>query len=303
MKRSYKIAIAAVSCAIAVLAVVAQAYVSTVSIALNVVAALAISLPLTQRSVSGAIFSYVAASLIGFLAVNVKALPFIIFYAPYAIIAYAADFVFYKSEKVRLPKWVKIAVITVVKLAFFGAAFYACLTLMKVVVSDIALFGWKWTLPLLMLAGFICFCTYDPLYRFVFVNMEKVVSRYVSGGRRSGKPDIRPVAPTEPENAGGDVFEGFGESEVADPGNGGRGSSGIESETESANVPENANAPESVASVNDGNGESPAVNPGDEETNHDGDGQQSSPAREESGNDGGTQTGDGMDGSSDGLKP
>ena len=63
MRRSYKIALAAVSSAIAVIAVVAQAYVSTVSIAVCVIAALAISLPLTQKSIGGAVFSYVAAKL------------------------------------------------------------------------------------------------------------------------------------------------------------------------------------------------------------------------------------------------
>lgn len=210
MRRSYKIALAAVSCAIAVLAVVAQAFISTLSIAINVVAALAISLPLTQKSVAGAVFSYVATALIGFLAVNIKALPFMIFYAPYAIVAYALDFIFYPSEKVRLPGWLKIVVITVIKLGFFGAAFYACIALMNVVVSEIALFGWKWTLPLLMIAGFVCFCAYDPLYRFVFVNMSRIVTRYAGGNRRNaGKNErVKPSAP-EVHSLDGDVFDGF----------------------------------------------------------------------------------------------
>ncbi len=211
MRRSYKIALAAVSCAIAVLAVVAQAFVSTLSIAINVVAALAISLPLTQRSVAGAVFSYVATALIGFLAVNIKALPFMIFYAPYAIIAYVLDFVFYPSDKVRLPKWAKIVVITVIKLGFFGAAFYACIALMKVVVADIALFGWEWTLPLLMLAGFVAFCAYDPLYRFVFINMSRIVTRYAGGNRRNAGRHDAPAKINEAsvEPLDGDVFEGF----------------------------------------------------------------------------------------------
>ena len=215
MRRSYKIALAAVSCAIAVIAVVAQAYVSTLSIAINVIAALAISLPLTQRSVAGAVFSYVATALIGFLAVNIKALPFIVFYAPYAIIAYVLDFVFYPSAKVRLPKWTKIVAITVIKLGYFGAAFYACIALMKVVVTDIALFGWQWTVPLLMALGFVAFCVYDPLYRFVFVNMSRIVARYAGGNRRNaGRPDAPSksnAASVEPLD--GDVFEGFADKE------------------------------------------------------------------------------------------
>lgn len=215
MRRSYKIAIASVSCAIAVIAVVAQAFISTLSIAISVVAALAISLPLTQKSVVGAIFSYVAAGLIGFFAVNIKALPFIMFYGPYAIIAYLLDFVFY--PKVKLPKWLKIVIITIVKLGFFAATFYGCLMLMKVVIADITLFGFKWTLPLLMLAGLVCFCVYDPLYRFVFVNLRRVVTRYVKGNRRnSGKSETESLPHIEKIDDGGDVFEGFGDEKKDD---------------------------------------------------------------------------------------
>lgn len=220
MRRSYKIAIASVSCALAVIAVVAQAYVSTVSIAINVIAALAVSLPLTQKSAGAAIFSYVAAALIGFLAVNIKALPFIVFYAPYAIIQYLLDFVFYRSEKIKLPKWAKISLITVFKLGFFAVAFYACLMLMKVAIADIALFGITWTLPLLMVAGLVAFCAYDPLYRFVFVNMQKIVVKYAGGNRRNGgrkdadgnksvsRTDVFPEGDVE-------VFDGFSDGKDA----------------------------------------------------------------------------------------
>lgn len=218
MRRSYKIAIAAVSAAIAVIAVVAQAYVSTLSIAISVIAALAISLPLTQKSIGGAIFSYVAAGLIGFLVVNIKALPFILFYAPYAIIAYALDFAFYPSEKIKLPKWAKIVVITVIKLGYFAAAFYGCLALMKVVIADINIFGIKWTMPLLMLAGLVAFCVYDPLYRYVFVNLSKIVNKYVGGNRRnSGRSEGKKEPPTASiEPLDGDVFEGYGKDGETD---------------------------------------------------------------------------------------
>ena len=227
MRRSYKIALAAVSSAIAVIAVVAQAYVSTVSIAVCVIAALAISLPLTQKSIGGAVFSYVAAGLIGFFAVNIKALPFIMFYAPYAIITYALDFVFYTSAKVKLPKWAKIAVITVVKLGFFGAAFYGCLTLMKVVVTDIAIFGIKWTMPLLMALGFIAFCVYDPLYRFVFINMSRIVNKYVGGSmRNSGRHEEKNAPTSSVEPLEGDIFDGYGDAGGKDNGDAGGADNG-----------------------------------------------------------------------------
>lgn len=270
MRRSYKIALAAVSAAVAVIAVVAQAYVSTLSIAISVIAALAISLPLTQKSVGGAIFSYVAAGLIGFFAVNIKALPFIMFYAPYAIIAYALDFVFYPSVKIRLPKWAKIVVITVLKLGFFGAAFYGCLALMKVVVTDIALFGVKWTMPLLLVAGFIAFCIYDPLYRFVFVNMSRIVNKYVGGNRRnSGRTEEKKDAPSaNVEPLEGDVFDGYGGGSDGDKDNagygGGKGTDNIDGsdgnkdgdkKDEQAASENKADGGESVAGIRE-NGES-----------------------------------------------
>ena len=230
MRRSYKIALAAVSCAIAVIAVVAQAYISTMSIAINVIAALAISLPLTQKSISGAIFSYVAAAGIGFLAVNIKALPFILFYAPYAIIQYALDFVFY--VRVRLPKWVKIALITIVKLGYFALAFYACIMLMKIVIADIAIFGIKWTLPLLMVAGLVLFCAYDPLYRFVFVNLEKIVNKYV-GGRKN-------EAASQYKYDGGEIFSGFPDDEKQDEVKRGEGTDDGKKSSEEVDKPEDS---------------------------------------------------------------
>lgn len=245
MRRSYKIALAAVSCAIAVIAVVAQAYISTMSIAINVIAALAISLPLTQKSISGAIFSYVAAAGIGFLAVNIKALPFILFYAPYAIIQYALDFVFY--VRVRLPKWVKIALIAIVKLGYFALAFYACIMLMKIVIADIAIFGIKWTLPLLMVAGLVLFCAYDPLYRFVFVNLEKIVNKYVGGRKNEGRRSVNSDAQNKVDDAacqykydGGEIFSGFPDDEKQDEVKRGEGTDDGKKSSEEVDKPEDS---------------------------------------------------------------
>ena len=84
---SYEIALSAVSAAIAILAVVAQAYVDALTIALNVIAALAINLPLTKGMWKGGIMSFVVSSIVSFLIVNIQSLPFIMLFGSYAILA------------------------------------------------------------------------------------------------------------------------------------------------------------------------------------------------------------------------
>ena len=121
---SYEIALSAVSAAIAVIAVVAQAYVDALTIALNIIAALAINIPLTKGMWKGAIMSFVVSSLIGFLIVNINALPFIMLFGSYAILSWLLDFKFYKVEK--LPKALKIIVITVIKIGYYALMFWAC---------------------------------------------------------------------------------------------------------------------------------------------------------------------------------
>lgn len=179
MRRSYNIALSALSSAVAVIAIVAQAYVSTLTIAINIVAALAVSLPLTKNCLSGAVFSYIVAGLIGFFVVNLKALPFIMLYGLYAILQYVLDFLFYNKAKIN--KYIKIAIIIFVKIIYFLLAFWGCVSLMKVVVADIALFNINWSMPLFIALGFVCFCIYDPFYRWVFINFKKIVGKYIKG--------------------------------------------------------------------------------------------------------------------------
>ena len=170
------IALSAVGCAMAAIAVVVQAYVP-VSIALNVVAALFVALPLTRGYWGGALLAYVSASLIGFFAVNIQALPFILLFGPYTVVMWLLDFKFYGLPK--LPKWAKIVVITLVKTGYFFLMFWACLQLMKVVVADIELFGFDWSYPVLYAVGFALFCLYDPLFRWVYRCMITLVSRHI----------------------------------------------------------------------------------------------------------------------------
>ena len=121
------IALSAVGCAMAAIAVVVQAYVP-VSVALNVVAALFVALPLTRGYWGGALLAYVSAALIGFFTVNIQALPFILLFGPYTVVMWLLDFKFYEFTK--LPKWAKIVIITLVKIGYFFTE--RCLTVRSI---------------------------------------------------------------------------------------------------------------------------------------------------------------------------
>lgn len=221
MKRSYVIALSAVSCALAVIAVVVQGYLPTMRIAVNVIAALCVALPLTKDSFAGALLAYVCASLIGFFTVNLQALPFIMLFGAYALVAWLLDFRFYRLRK--LNKWFKIAVITVVKIGFFFLMFWACLQLMQTFVADWILNEYDWSVPVLYALGFAIFCLYDPLYRWVFRCMCTLVGRHVrGGGGKSAPPRSGPTAPISDKAPEEDIFgEEYG-------GNGGEGEHGGE---------------------------------------------------------------------------
>lgn len=206
------IALSAVGCAMAAIAVVVQAYVP-VSVALNVVAALFVALPLTRGYWGGALLAYVSAALIGFFTVNIQALPFILLFGPYTVVMWLLDFKFYEFTK--LPKWAKIVIITLVKIGYFFLMFWACLQLMQVVVADIELFGFEWTYPVLYAVGFVLFCLYDPLFRWVYRCMITLISRHVKTLPSQPRADAAQPQKTQ------DVFDetdfGCGEEEGEKP--------------------------------------------------------------------------------------
>ena len=96
-RRSEMIALSAVGCAMAAIAVVVQAYVP-VSVALNVVAALFVALPLTRGYWGGALLAYVSAALIGFFTVNIQALPFILLFGPYTVVMWLLSRMLWSSS-------------------------------------------------------------------------------------------------------------------------------------------------------------------------------------------------------------
>ena len=176
---SYEIALSAVAAAIAILAVVAQAYVDALTIAFNVIAALAIQLPLTKGLWKGALMAFVVTAIVSFLIVNIQALPFVMLFGSYAVLSWALDFKFYKIEK--LPKAFKIIFIALVKIGYYALMFWACWELMGLVINTINIFGNKYEVTFYIIWGvcFVVFCIYDPFMRWVFKNECILVAKIV----------------------------------------------------------------------------------------------------------------------------
>ncbi|MEG1535974.1 MAG: hypothetical protein RR416_03265 [Clostridia bacterium] len=176
-KRSFAIALSGVSCAMSIIALLGGLFSPLAKLAFYVIAAIFVALPLTKNMWAGAIASYAITAIIGFFAGNIRSFPFIFFFGIYAIVLWALDFRLYNAQK--LPKVAKIVLIIIAKIAFFVASFFVCLALMKIVVGDINLFGWEWTLPTLLVVGFVAFSLYDALFRFVFATMQSMVNKYI----------------------------------------------------------------------------------------------------------------------------
>ncbi|MBQ9114944.1 MAG: hypothetical protein IJY07_03300 [Clostridia bacterium] len=93
MKRfsSKKIALAGVSSAISLIAVILSFYIPNLSLSLNVLAAVGIMLPLTQKYYREAILSYVAVCALGGIFANIHILPFVLIGGAYTIATIVMD--------------------------------------------------------------------------------------------------------------------------------------------------------------------------------------------------------------------
>lgn len=179
MKRlnSQEIAVSGVATALAIIAVVVQAYLPTLRIAVNVIAAMAVCMPLCVKSLKGSIFTYIISSAVGLAVSTINALPFVLFFGLYTIVIYLLDYVFYVKSKLVKP--IKILIIILIKWAFYALVFFAIYKLTGLVIADMELFGWEWTWWLLALIGFVAFSVYDPLFRYVFEGEKALYDRVI----------------------------------------------------------------------------------------------------------------------------
>ena len=87
MKRfsSKKIALAGISSAIALIAVILSFYIPNLSLSFNLLASVGIMLPLTQKYYREAILAYVAVCALGGIFANIHILPFVLVGGAYTI--------------------------------------------------------------------------------------------------------------------------------------------------------------------------------------------------------------------------
>lgn len=93
MKRfsSKKIALAGISSAIALIAVILSFYIPNLSLSFNLLASVGIMLPLTQKYYREAILAYVAVCALGGIFANIHILPFVLVGGAYTIATVAMD--------------------------------------------------------------------------------------------------------------------------------------------------------------------------------------------------------------------
>ena len=174
---AHEVALSGISAALAIVFIVGAIYIPVATVTFYVLSALSISLPLIKRHIVSSILSYVAAALIAFFVGHVKLLPFVFFYGAYAIIEWLLDF--YMYEKLNINKWIKIAIIVVIKIAYFALVFWALVALMSLTLTSFEVFNITWTWPLLITCAFILFVLYDLIYREVFKLMSRLLEKRI----------------------------------------------------------------------------------------------------------------------------
>ena len=175
---SKEVALSGVSAALAIVFIVGAIYIPVATVTFYILSALSISLPLIKRHIVSSVLSYVAAALIAFFVGHIKLLPFVFFYGLYAIITWLLDFYFY--EKCTFKPWIKIAIIVVVKLAYFALMFWALIALMSLTLTSFEVFNISWTWPTLIFSALIIFILYDIVYREVFKLMKRLLEKRIN---------------------------------------------------------------------------------------------------------------------------
>ncbi len=184
-QRSYNVAIAGISAALTIISLMLAIFLPTMKLAFFVISSLCSAMPLTKDRWWASVATFVVAGLIGFFVGNIKAIPYLLFFGPYSLIAWLCDFKLYDT---RLNKALKIIVIVVLKLTYFALAFWGCYKLMGLVISDIVIGKFTMNTPVFWLVGLVIFSLYDPLYRWVYKVMCYKINKLVGNGGNNSAP-------------------------------------------------------------------------------------------------------------------
>ena len=197
-KKSFSIALAALSCALATVFMAIGMNVSFILISGYIFAEIALMLPLAKNFRAGGFLAYVATALLclpfGGIAMFYKLFPFIVFFGLHPLVN---SF----QEKWRINKWVAWAV----KAAWFVGMLCASWALFSNLFQ--VAYEWLevWAYPILIVGGAALFILYDWLMRKAQLLVNFYVSKVDRSGGAKGGKSVRGIGYRD------DVDEVFGE--------------------------------------------------------------------------------------------
>lgn len=193
-RKSFQIALAALSCALATIFLTIGIYFSFFLITGYLFAGIALMLPLAKKFRLGGFLAYVATSLFALLigggfAGFYKLFPFVAFFGLHPLVN---SF----QEKWKIKKWIAL----IVKAVWFDAAVWAAWILFREYIS--VPFEWvdKWIWLIILVAGSAFFIFYD----WVIFRCQRIVNYYVAKIDKSSSAPPQ-EAPFKPQSD--DVFE------------------------------------------------------------------------------------------------
>lgn len=201
--KSFQIALAAVSCALATIFMSLGINVSAFLLVGYVFGALALMLPLAKDFRLGGFLAYVAVCLLcllfGGIAKFYLLFPFLTFFGLHPLVNYL-------QRKYKINRWIAFAVKTV----WFDAMLCCTVLLLFKMSGEFSLpYDWMydWIYLIAIVGGTVLFFLYD----WVMIRFQKAVDYYVSKIERGGGARRNPPQEQEKGEASrGDVFGGYG---------------------------------------------------------------------------------------------
>lgn len=173
--RSRRIALAGIGAAVSLLFVVLGFYIDAITLSLNVLAAGGMMLPLSQKYYREAILAFIAVSVLGFLIVNIEAVPFILVGGSFTIFT-----VFWENKgwKYLISFPIKLAYSMLVFFILYKVTAYFAIDLDRFIIFEN--FSAPLVYVLLNAAFSLLFLVYDRALVYVYKYLsEKVLNKIV----------------------------------------------------------------------------------------------------------------------------
>ncbi len=167
-----RLALAGISAAISLGAVIASFYFSQISVSLNILAAFGIMIPLSKEYYREAILSYVAVCLLGGIFANIHIIPFVMVGGFYTIFTIA---LFQKKIKIN------IVLSIIIKVMYSCLVFFILYFVTKIFIIDLERIGihlnGAWVYTVLNIVFSAVFILYDYLLTYAYKLIKQIVDR------------------------------------------------------------------------------------------------------------------------------